>query len=149
MMYVIFGHIGLINVIGVNYNDTNRILSTTFGALLQGGFFSVDSFFVMSGFLAGYLLLHRMRHNRGCVAILELYFHRWCRLVPSLAMCTLIALYIIPYLLEGPLTYNYKSLIVTNCNDYWWSNFLFINNFVPWGMLDECIPWVWYLANDF
>ena len=35
------------------------------------------------------------------------------------------------------------------CNKYWWSNLLFINNLVPWKMNDECIGWVWYLANDF
>lgn len=149
MMYVVFGHIGITNIQGTNYNDTQRIMESSFGLLLQGGFYAVDCFFLMSGFLAGYLLLKRMRDNRSCVGILEMYFHRWCRLVPSLAMCTLFALYIVPYLLEGPLIYNYKSLIVANCNDYWWSNLLFINNFVPWAMFDECIPWVWYLANDF
>ena len=26
---------------------------------------------------------------------------------------------------------------------------LFINNIVPWRMGDQCIGWVWYLANDF
>ena len=41
-----------------------------------------------------------------------------------------------------------SDILNINCFKNPWSNFLFINNFIPWGMSDECIGWVWYLAND-
>lgn len=36
-----------------------------------------------------------------------------------------------------------------NCMSFWWSNLIFINNFVPLDGADMCMGWVWYLANDF
>lgn len=33
-----------------------------------------------------------------------------------------------------------------NCNQYWWRNILFINNFYP--LTEMCMMWSWYLAND-
>lgn len=52
---------------------------------------------------------------------------------------------------DGPFYYlSYtKGTLLANCQKYWWTNFLFINNFYPWSMANECNPWVWYLANDF
>ena len=41
------------------------------------------------------------------------------------------------------------ELLAANCKSYWWTNLLFINNIHPWQMADNCIGWVWYLANDF
>lgn len=33
------------------------------------------------------------------------------------------------------------------CQNSWWYNVLFINNFLP--MKQQCMAWTWYLANDF
>lgn len=34
------------------------------------------------------------------------------------------------------------------CDKYWWTNLLYINNFYPDGLQQECMGWSWYLAND-
>ena len=33
------------------------------------------------------------------------------------------------------------------CHDHWWTNLLFINNFIP-GQRSACISWTWSLATD-
>ena len=43
----------------------------------------------------------------------------------------------------------YESLVIESCRRYWWSNLIFLNNFIPWKMNDQCVGWTWYLANDF
>jgi peptidoglycan/LPS O-acetylase OafA/YrhL len=35
------------------------------------------------------------------------------------------------------------------CEDYWWTNVLFINNFWPDFEGNGCFGHAWYLANDF
>nr|XP_006815026.1 PREDICTED: nose resistant to fluoxetine protein 6-like [Saccoglossus kowalevskii] len=55
-------------------------------------------------------------------------------------------MYAEPWLGQGPVWYS-----ITNkkmCEDYWWTNILYINNFYPVNNIQGCIPWVWYLAND-
>lgn len=34
-----------------------------------------------------------------------------------------------------------------NCPQYWWRNFLYIQNMYP--IEDMCMSWSWYLASDF
>ena len=35
------------------------------------------------------------------------------------------------------------------CPSYWWTNLLFVNNFIPANAgLDRCMAWSWYLSND-
>jgi hypothetical protein len=48
---------------------------------------------------------------------------------------------------DGPLFYQYHDK--TNCQRFWFWHFVFLNNLVPWNEQDTCLPWTWYLANDF
>lgn len=34
------------------------------------------------------------------------------------------------------------------CEETWWSNLLYINNFYPADYKKQCVPWAWYLADD-
>ena len=36
-----------------------------------------------------------------------------------------------------------------NCNTYWWSTLLYVNNFYPPSNKNSCFAIAWYLANDF
>ena len=40
------------------------------------------------------------------------------------------------------------SMLYENCEKYWWTNLLYINNLYPWANLDECMPWTWYLSSE-
>jgi len=58
----------------------------------------------------------------------------------------------------GPLHRTFNPILVpaaegspSACQQYWWANLLYINNFVPSErpLAFGCMPWTWYLANDF
>ena len=59
---------------------------------MQGAFFSVDTFFLVSGFLLSYVLLPKL--EKGSFApgafIAKTYIHRYIRLTPTLVMVTLL-----------------------------------------------------------
>ena len=38
--------------------------------------------------------------------------------------------------------------IIHQCDQHYWKNLLYINNFRPSKIEDSCMSWTWYLAND-
>ena len=118
---------------------------------LCNAFFAVDTFFVMSGLLVTYLSMRQMKRKKGRFPFLTYYLHRYLRLTPTYAFVLFFIWLLMMHLGEGPI-YPSKaweeSSIYQNCNKYWWTNLLYINNLYPWKMADGCIYWSWYLAND-
>ncbi|XP_054713019.1 nose resistant to fluoxetine protein 6-like [Uloborus diversus] len=111
------------------------------------GFYSVDSFFVLSGFLLTYLFLKEYSKNDGkmsAMSWLYFYVHRYLRLTPVYMVVLGITSTIYLYMGSGP---NWTdNTIDPVCKDYWWANLLYINNF--FGSAHQCMAWSWYLAND-
>jgi hypothetical protein len=56
-------------------------------------------------------------------------------------------MYLVPPLGSGPLWSQIRNMTL-ECEQYWWTNLLFINNFVPNGIGNVCYGIGWYLAND-
>ena len=118
---------------------------------IVNGFFSVDSFFFLSGVLVAYLTLREMQRKKGRFPVLTYYLHRYLRLTMVYAFLLFFWWFLTVQLGSGPLwessfgvgSGNYKA-----CEKYWWTNLLYINNFYPWKLNDECMGWTWYLAND-
>lgn len=76
------------------------------------------------------------------------YIHRYLRLTPLYAFVLFLTWSMQPYVgPDGPLWYKAND-INADCKDYWWSNLLYINNFVPDYKGSYCIGVAWYLAND-
>ena len=148
MMYVILGHTCLVMMQGVNYQNLGAEISGSFGTFVQGAFYAVDAFFCMAGFLGTYVLLGKLAKSKGKINIPLAYFHRWYRLAPALALLILLFLYVVPFIVHGPVAFGYNGLLEA-CEKYWWTDLLFINNLWPWEMGKQCVGWVWYLANDF
>ena len=126
----------------------------TFQAILNG-FFSVDSFFFLSGLLTSYLTLRQLSRCRGTLSYVKVlvmyYVHRILRLTPAYAFVLFFTWTVLPILGNGPKWPQIAgpdSISVTTCEKYWWTNLLYINNLYPWKMEDECIGWTWYLGND-
>ena len=122
-------------------------------AILNGYFF-VDSFFLLSGTLAAYNNLRAMdrRKNNWCrFPILNYYVHRYLRLTMVYAFVVLFR-HLVIHLSDGPiaiyLSTDPENQYYKNCDDYWWTNLLYINNIYPWRMRDQCMHWTWSLAND-
>ena len=118
---------------------------------ISNAFFSVDSFFFLSGALVAYLTLREMERKGGRFPVITYFLHRYLRLTMVYAFLLFFWWTLTVHLGngagwragvgEGSDGYEY-------CNKYWWTNFLYINNLYPWDMNNECMGWTWYLAND-
>lgn len=134
--------------------------------------FAVDEFFFIGGFLAFFVLLGRSssfssstsskpkyqvaavgdslcgRVRSGCIQVFFATLLRWLRLVPLLAASFLISWGILPLIGWGPF---WNGLLVYQqyCEQYWWTNFLFINDLVPFddNFARQCRGETWYLAT--
>ena len=156
MFWVILCHTHLWVVIygGRIDNDLDFVYNVaprfTFQAIMNG-FFSVDSFFFLSGVLAAYLTLREMARRKGKFPILMYYIHRYLRLTPTLAFVMFFAWFLTLHLADGPMyqqEVGVGSPWYQKCAKYWWTNLLYINNLYPTETTNSCIGWVWYLAND-
>ena len=126
----------------------------SFQAILNG-FFSVDSFFFLSGLLTAYLTLRQLSRCRGTLSYVKVlvmyYVHRILRLTPAYAFVLFFTWTVIPIMGNGPKwpqVAGPDSYLVTTCEKYWWTNLLYINNLYPWKLEAGCISWTWYLGND-
>ena len=115
------------------------------------GFFSVDSFFFLSGVLVSYLTFREMARRNGKFPFVTYYLHRILRLTPTYMFVLFFYWFLTVHLGRGPkfsLVAGPNSATVKNCESYWWTNLLYINNFYPTKFGDQCMGWAWYLAND-
>ncbi|XP_029182927.2 nose resistant to fluoxetine protein 6-like [Acropora millepora] len=155
MWWVILGHTYLwlllyrvVNDVVIGLNITHRF---SFEAV-NSAFFSVDSFFFLSGLLVGYIGFRRMEMNSGKLPLFQFYFHRFWRLTPSYMFTILFFTNMVAFLGDGPLWYGSQMLLGAGtknpCVDKWWTNLLYINNLYPNSLIKECLGWSWYLAND-
>ena len=99
-------------------------MNTVFQAL-----FSVDTFFTLGGFLMSFLLIKELEKKNGKVNIAFMYIHRYVRLTPLYGICMLLASTLFLHLSNGPF-WHYMQTRSDNCADSWWTNLLYINNFV-------------------
>ncbi|KAK6027595.1 hypothetical protein OSTOST_06371, partial [Ostertagia ostertagi] len=127
------------------------LLSTAF----TNAFFSVDTFFLLSGILVGYLFF-KSRPSRRFVTSpftwIMFYVHRYLRLTPPMMMFIGLFTVLLPFT-NGPWMAStpkgFGMDIDTNvqiCQKYWWKNMLYINNL--FGHDTECYGISWYLAVD-
>lgn len=147
MTWVVLGHVFLLPV-----NAANNLLGY-FGEATQRWTFqaisnatvSVDTFFLLSGLLVSFLTLREMKQRAGRINWFLFYFHRFWRLTPPYMLIILIYVCLGPYWGEGPFWPD-KQGDHDSCKTSWWTNLLYINNFVD---LDKsCLGQSWYLAND-
>ncbi|KAH3746188.1 transmembrane protein NRF-6 [Pelomyxa schiedti] len=137
---------GVVNMI---YVDEKIIPSANFFWVFAA-YYSVDTFFFMSGFLIAYLLLKDLAEKgRNHPNYFLYYFHRYWRLTPSYALILFASITVIIRWQRGPFAWRIviDGVELANCEQYWWTNLLYINNFYPWSN-NYCISWSWYLAND-
>ena len=113
MMYIILSHLVGATFISRNFEDLLRATSTWYGVFVFGGSYAVDAFFCIAGFLGTYTLLFKLsKSNRICFNFPLVYFHRWYRLVPTLAFVILLNMYLFPFLTEGPVAVSFYYLSV-------------------------------------
>ena len=128
-----------------------NVLSRFSFQAVGNAFFSVDSFFFLSGLLVAYLTLRQMARKNGRFPFIAYYVHRYLRLTPAYAFVLFFIWLVSMHITDGPY-YTQDTGVGSNqyeyCEKYWWTNLLYINNVYPWKLGEECIGWSWYLAND-
>ncbi|XP_018562596.1 nose resistant to fluoxetine protein 6-like [Anoplophora glabripennis] len=107
----------------------------------------VDTFLLVGGFLLCRLLLIELDKRKGKLNVIILYFARYIRLTPSYIV--VIGLYM-TYLYRtgsGPFWKSRIGLERDRCLSSWWTNVLYVNNYVNTDQL--CMFQSWYLAVDY
>ena len=98
------------------------------------GNLSVDTFFFLSGVLVTYFTLHQMT-KKGRFPFIHYYLHRYLCLTPTYAFVLFFSWHLMFYFATGPAS---AFQTPNACSNYWWTNLLYINNFHPWKLQDEC-----------
>eukprot|EP00475_Leptophrys_vorax_P013319 TRINITY_DN19710_c0_g1_i1.p1 TRINITY_DN19710_c0_g1~~TRINITY_DN19710_c0_g1_i1.p1 ORF type:complete len:748 (+),score=190.41 TRINITY_DN19710_c0_g1_i1:164-2245(+) len=150
LLWVILGHtyIWILQVPLANPKDLIPSFERVDFLLVLNAFFSVDSFFLMSGFLAAYFLFQILLAGKriGAPSVLIMYLHRYLRLTPLYLAVLVFYAYVAGYLGTGPvwstLDFNHDQ-----CKTGMWKNLLYINAYDDVNY--TCGSWMWYLSNDF
>lgn len=146
MAWIILGHTyGLVNPQLHSHAFSAQAMYTNFWFQgLLNATLSVDTFFFISGLLTVYVSWKKLSKKKSVPAI-PLTFLRYLRLTPPyLAIISLT--FVFPLLSSGPVWRETTEPIVEACYESWWTNLLYINNFVQTEKL--CLMHSWYLSND-
>jgi peptidoglycan/LPS O-acetylase OafA/YrhL len=114
---------------------------------------SVDTFFILSGFLTAILFTRQVENNKSngkpilsTRLFFMYYIHRYFRLTPTFMLVVLVSVNLTAYFGRGPLFPSLHGFEPEGCSKYWWTSLLYVNNLIkPDGM---CLGVTWYLAND-
>ena len=107
---------------------------------IYSGIFSVDVFFFIGGFLLAFMCVKQMHLNAGKINWVLFFVHRLIRIVPLYYFLNYFYNFLFPYTGFGPAWYLYYYQSKSVCSDDWWSNFIFLNNFLPASEY-FCMPW--------
>jgi peptidoglycan/LPS O-acetylase OafA/YrhL len=96
--------------------------------IVPGGFFAVDLFFWIGGFLGSYVMLRKLRKISASsfgAAIPLLAVSRWLRLVPSVLLVLGAFWMVQPHVGNGPFWIG-QSAQSDACSKYWWAEVFFL-----------------------
>ncbi|XP_026804539.1 nose resistant to fluoxetine protein 6-like [Rhopalosiphum maidis] len=143
---VIIGHRVALNL-GIPSSDpeySEHIFTDFWWSFLKSPV-AVEIFFVISGFFTYVVIEERLR-NRKPLKFIFLMIYRIIRIFPMYITVIAIFAFILPYMGDGPL---WKLIVYPEaefCRKNWWTNLLFINNYVHSN--EMCMVHAWYLACD-
>ena len=160
MLWVIFGHTILWPLTGTSYTnmlaiipneDSTAMMSTWSGQILPAAEFAVDTFFWLSGFLGATLMLkvaYKAARKKSFTWIPAAIIQRYIRLTPAYAYVVFMWWKVERVLGRGA-QWSHQRMMYKACAKWWWTNFLYINNLVPFNNPGTCYGVAWYLPNDF
>ncbi len=110
---------------------------------------SVDTFFVISGFLTAILFARQVKKEKTVSYRLMIlyYIHRYIRLTPTFLLIILVSINLTPYFGHGPVYPSQQGFESNGCRTkYWWTSILYVSNIIKPD--DMCLNIAWYLHND-
>ncbi|GMR44576.1 hypothetical protein PMAYCL1PPCAC_14771, partial [Pristionchus mayeri] len=117
---------------------------------IVNGFFSVDSFFFISGVLLAFLWFKTF-HRRPSETMsgkgwAMFYVHRFLRLSPAFYILVIFYTFVFKQLIrDTPLSIN-AIVVADECSESWWVELLYLHNFVNDKI--PCLGYSWYLDAD-
>ena len=117
--------------------------------LIINALLSVDTFFVLSGFLTAVLFIREVKKKEKLSfrIVILYYVHRYIRLTPTLLLVILVSINLTPYFGQGPVYPTQKGFESDDCRYvHWWTSILYIGNFI--NPHEMCLGITWYLHND-
>ncbi|KAL9873749.1 nose resistant to fluoxetine protein 6-like [Glossina fuscipes fuscipes] len=147
MMWVVMGH-GYMTFYDLPHINKNKFFTwteTPFSMLVQNGTLCVDTFFFMSGLLMLWGAFREMEKTKGKLNIPMMYFHRYIRLTPVVAVVILYIMSLYKYSGAGPMWMKLGTQD-KRCEDTWWATLLYVQNYAFPNKI--CISQSWYLAVD-
>jgi len=109
---------------------------------------AMDTFFTVSGLMVSYNLLRAVdKYKNRFLSIVISFLRGLLRLTPMYALIIGFAATLWPFLGTGP----YSGFIndsASSCQKNWWTNLLYVNNFVNATFENMCLTDSWYFANE-
>ncbi|XP_026810739.1 O-acyltransferase like protein-like [Rhopalosiphum maidis] len=148
MIFILFGHRFM--YLAGNPINNSKFLENIYQYgpdILLTSMNLVDPFFFITGFIM-YLTVSPIFQKSGSVWIklVSPVVYRILRMLPAYCATMAITANIIPHLGDGPLwpkkTWNEAEI----CKKYWWTNLLFISNFIDANY--GCLIVSWYISCD-
>jgi peptidoglycan/LPS O-acetylase OafA/YrhL len=117
--------------------------------LVVNGINIVQSFFVIGGFLTGFLFFVHVETDKssGWMLFLKAVVLRYIRFAPLLLLTILMHSTWLYRVGSGPLWDKVNFAERQFCRQNWWINMLFLDNYVR--VEEKCLIHSWYLAADF
>eukprot|EP01060_Flectonema_neradi_P030203 TRINITY_DN432_c4_g1_i1.p1 TRINITY_DN432_c4_g1~~TRINITY_DN432_c4_g1_i1.p1 ORF type:complete len:668 (+),score=65.58 TRINITY_DN432_c4_g1_i1:38-2005(+) len=160
MVWIIIGHTFLYISTYPTLSNPHHMVSVlhSFSSFpVTSSYYAIETFLFLSGYFAAMTLMINIDRSpdkyssfsTGLVTTLQTYLGRILRLLPPLVLCILIAVHVVPQLLQGPKSWKYINLpTIDACYDRWWTAVLFISNFYPEDLDQTCLEWSWYISVD-
>ncbi|CAF1089611.1 unnamed protein product [Adineta steineri] len=149
LFWVIIGH-SVLDSLAYTSNVVD-VLSWTkniFFQLIINATFTVDTFFVISGFLTTIAFVRQVKKEKLSFRLMVLYYvHRYIRLTPAFLLLLSVSINLTPYFGHGPFYPTQKGFEPEACrNHYWWTSIFYIGNLIEPSQM--CFTISWYLFND-
>ncbi|XP_030766859.1 nose resistant to fluoxetine protein 6-like isoform X2 [Sitophilus oryzae] len=152
--FTMFGVILSHTLMGIFYGPvsntqyTENMTKDILNMLVAQGFYVVQTFFMISGFLFSYQFFEKRSMDKKVDNSFFMWslFFRYIRMTPTLLVVWAIHSTWLVHLYNGPYWDSIVGDEYRNCRKNGWSNFLYINNMLYPDKM--CLQQTWYLAVD-
>ncbi|CAH0629079.1 unnamed protein product [Chrysodeixis includens] len=148
MVFIIAGHACMFIASGpvMDADAWDRLVRQPANAFMLNNTLLVDTFLMLSAFLFARLMFVELDKRRGKLNVLPILIFRYIRVTPAYIIVILFYMTWLPKIGEGPLWQDRLQLEQQRCMDSWWTNILYINNYVNTDKM--CMFQSWYLSVD-
>ncbi|KAF8372421.1 hypothetical protein PRIPAC_78850 [Pristionchus pacificus] len=151
MVWVLLAHLfGSYAAVVANPTDILYLIPDLTSEVLLNGFFSVDSFFFMSGVLLTFLWFKGHKRQREEIMSARgwtiFYVHRFLRLSPAFYVLVIFYTFVFKQMIrESPISMN-ELVTQDKCSESWWVELFYMHNWVDFR--EMCLGYSWYLDAD-